>query len=105
MPTPSLPSPDERGKRWLQAQVEQILAAHAVALAPPRADKAPACSWGTEPETETTLYLRLAGNPEPQALPFRRAMIDNCGTGLYAAQHNALVFIRRTLKNMGILPL
>jgi hypothetical protein len=103
MLTPSLPGPDERGKRWLQAQVEQILAAHAVALAPPRVDGAPACYWGTEPETETTLYLRLAGEPEPQALPFSRSMIANCGTGLYAAQHNALVFIRRTLTKMGIL--
>ncbi len=77
MLTPSLLGPDERGKRWLQAQVEQILAANAVVRAPPRADEALACSWGTEPETETTLYLRLAGEPEPHALPFSRSMIAN----------------------------
>jgi len=35
MPTPSLPSPNERGKRWLQAKVQEILAASAVALATP----------------------------------------------------------------------
>ena len=50
-----------------------LLAANAVALAPPRADGAPTCSWGTEPETAATLYLRLAGEPEPHALPFRRS--------------------------------
>src|SRR5262249_41170998 len=98
MRTPVHPSPDERGKRWLQAPVEQILAASAVALAPPRAGGDPACSWGTGPETGTTLYLRLADDPEPTALPFRRTMIAQCGAGLYVAQHNAIVFIRRTLK-------
>ena len=101
---PSLPRRDERGKHWLQAQVQQILAAHAVALAPPRADGAPACSWGTGPETGTTLYLRLAGDPEPKALTFRRTMITDCGAGLYFTQHTTTMWIRRTLKNMGILP-
>ncbi len=103
MRTPALPSPDERGKRWLQAQVEQILAANAVALAPPRANGDPACSWGTGPETETTLYVRLAGDPEPKALCFRRTMIAEGGAGLYFSQHNAIVVIRRMLKHMGIL--
>ncbi len=70
MRTPSLPGPDARGQRWLQAQVQQILAAHAVALAPPRADGDPVCSWGTGPETATTLYVRLAGDPEPNGLTF-----------------------------------
>ena len=102
MLTPALPSPDERGKRWLLAQVEQLLAARAVALAPPRADGDPACYWGTGPETGATLYVRLAGAPEPHALTFRRTMIAQCGAGLYFAQHNALMFIRRTLKTMGI---
>src|SRR5947209_12826795 len=32
MLTPSKPSPDERGQRWLQAQVQQILAAGALRL-------------------------------------------------------------------------
>ena len=100
---PSLPSSDDRGKRWLQAQVQQILAASAVALAPPRAQGTPACYWGTGPETGATLYLRLAGDLEPKALPFRRTMIAQCGAGLYFSQHNAIVFIRRTLKKMGIL--
>jgi hypothetical protein len=104
MRTPSLSNPDERGKRWLQAQVEQMLAAHAVALAPPRADGAPACYWGTEPETAATFYLRLAGEPEPKGLTFRRTMITYCGAGLYFSQHNAIVFIRRTLTKMGTLP-
>ena len=101
--TPALPSPDERGKRWLQTQVEQLLAASAVPLAT-YVEGDPACYWGTEPATETTLYLRLAGDPEPKALFFRRNMIMGCGSGLYAVQHNAALFIRRTLKRMGILP-
>jgi hypothetical protein len=103
MRTPSLPSPDERGKRWLQAQVQQILAASAVPLAT-RAEGDPACYWGTRPETETTLYVRLAGAPEPKALHFHRTTIMYCGTGLYVAQRNALMGIRRALKKMGILP-
>ena len=102
MLTPSLPSPDDRGKRWLQAQVQQILSASAVALALPRAASDPACYWGTELETGTTLYLRLAGDPEPKALTFRRTMITQCGTGLYFSQHNAIRMIRQTLKTLGI---
>ncbi len=62
--TPARPSPDARGQRWLQAQVAQILAANAVALAPP-AEGTPACWWGTTPETATTLSLWLAGDPAP----------------------------------------
>ncbi len=104
MRTPSMPSRDERGKHWLQAQVQQILAANAVALAPPRANGDPVCSWGTGLETATKLYLCLASDPEPKALTFRRTMITQCGAGLYFSQHNATVFIRRTLKKMGILP-
>jgi hypothetical protein len=103
MLTPSLPSPDDRGKRWLQAQVQQLLAASAVLLAT-RAEGDPACYWGTGPETETTLYVLLAGDPEPRALPFRRLTIMQCGAGLYSTQHQAVLFIRRTLKKMGILP-
>jgi hypothetical protein len=101
--TPSLPSPDDRGKHWLQAQVQQLLVASAVALATPGAEGACVCYWGTGPETGTTLYVLLAGDPEPKALPFRRAMIAACGSGLYVAQHNAIILIRRTLKKMGIL--
>jgi hypothetical protein len=103
MLTPARKSPDERGQRWLQAQVQQILAAHAVALATPDPAEPPACAWGTGPETSTTLYLRLAGDPEPKALPFRHVMITDCGAGLYVAQHNALRVIRRALKKMGLL--
>ena len=103
MRTPSLPSRDERGKRWLQAQVQQILADSAVALAPPRAEGALSCYWGTGPETATTLYLCLAGDPEPKALPFRRTMIAQCGAGLRFSQHNAILWIRRKLKKLGIL--
>jgi hypothetical protein len=102
MLTPSLPSPNERGKRWLQAQVEQILAASAVALAPLRADGAPACYWGTDLETSTTLYVRLAGDPELKALRFNRALLYDCGAGRYVRQQQATTFIRRTLKKMGI---
>jgi hypothetical protein len=97
-----MPSRDERGKRWLAAQVQQILAAHAVALAPPHTENAPACYWGTGPATGTTLYVLLAGDPEPKALCFRRTMIADCGAGLYFSQHTALLWIRRTLKKMGI---
>jgi hypothetical protein len=52
---PSLPSADERGKRWLQAQVQQLLAASAIVLAAPRFEGDPACYWGTGPETGATL--------------------------------------------------
>ena len=82
----------------------RILTDGAVALAPPHAESNPLCYWGTGPETGTTLYLRLASDPEPKALPFRRTMIAQCGAGLYSTQHNAVMFIRRTLKKMGILP-
>ena len=75
----------------------------AVALAPPCSESDPACYWGTGLETGTTLYLCLAGYPDPKALHFRRDMIMGCGSGLYSTQHNAVLFIRRTLKKMGIL--
>src|SRR5262249_51579331 len=84
-------------------QVQQILATSAVSLATPRSQDAPASYGGTEPATETTLYLRLAGDPEPKALPFRRTMIAYCGSGLYSSQNYAALFMRRMLKNMGIL--
>jgi hypothetical protein len=103
MLTPALPSPNERGKRWLQAKVQQLLADSAVVLAPPRSESDPACYWGTGLETGTTLYLCLAGDPDPKALHFRRDMIMGCGSGLYSTQHNAVLFIRRTLKKMGLL--
>ena len=77
MLTPSLHSPEDRGKRWLQAKVQEILAASAVVLATPHAEGAPVCYWGTGPATGTTLYF---------------------------SQHNAILLIRRTLKKMGILP-
>jgi hypothetical protein len=104
MLTPSLPSPDDRGNRWLQARVQHILAESAVALATPRFEGDPVCYWGTGlEETDTTLYLCLAGDPEPRALFFQRNLIMGCGTGLYAAQNRAILFIRRALKKMGIL--
>ena len=99
----SLPHPDERGNRWLQAQVQHILAENAVALATPRFEGDPVCYWGTELETDTTLYLCLAGEPEPKELFFQRTMILGCGTGLYATQNRAVFFIRQALKKMGIL--
>jgi hypothetical protein len=95
--------PDERGKRWLQTQVEQLLAARAVPLAV-CAEGNLACYWGTGLETGTTLYLRLAGDPEPKALPFRRTTVARCGSGLYAAQQRALLESRRTLKKLVIVP-
>jgi len=100
---PVLPAPDKRGKRWLQAQVQQLLAANAVALVTPRSENDPTCYWGTGPETDTTLYVLLAGDPEPHALHFRWTMITDCGSGLYVSQHSARMLIRRTLKKMGIL--
>ena len=103
MLTPARKSPDERGQRWLQAEVQQLLADSGVALATPGPEDTPACYWGTGPETSTTLYLRLAGDPEPKALPFRHVMITDCGAGLYVAQHNAIMVMRRALKKMGIL--
>ena len=104
MLTPRLPPPDERGKRWLQVKVQEILAASAVALATPRSESDSACYWGTGLATGSTLYLRLAGDLEPKALLFRQTMITNCGAGLYASQSTAILFIRRTLKKMGIVP-
>ena len=104
MLTPARQHPDERGQRWLQAQVQQILAANAVALATPRIEGDGGCYWGTGPETDTTLYVLLAGDPEPKALPFSLTMIAQCGSGLYAAQHNAIMSIRRTLRKLGIVP-
>src|SRR5262249_62183864 len=98
MLTPALPSRDERGKRWLQTKVQQILATSTVSLATPHSKDDPASYWGTGPETATTLYLRLAGDPEPKALPFRRTMIANCGSGLYVSQYYAVLFIRRRLR-------
>ena len=103
MLTPSLHSPDDRGNHWLQAKTEQLLAEGAVALAPPRFEGDPACYWGTGLETGTTLYLRLASDPEPKALCFNRALLRDCGAGRYARQEQATMFIRRTLKKMGIL--
>jgi hypothetical protein len=47
-------------------------------------------------------YVRLAGDPEPKALHFRWTMIADCGTGLYVSRQAATMFIRRTLKKMGI---
>jgi len=102
MLTPSLPRPDERKKHWLQRQVQQLLAASAVALAPPRSEDDAACLWGIEPKTGTTLSLRLAGDPEPKALRFHRALLYNGGTGCYARQPQAMTCMRRTLKKMGI---
>jgi hypothetical protein len=104
MLTPSLQNPDDRGKRWLQAKTQQILADSAVALATPRAEDDSSCYWGTRPETSTMLYFLLTGDREPKALHFHRGMITGCGSGLYATQHNAVLFIRRTLKKRGILP-
>jgi hypothetical protein len=102
MLTSQLPTPDERGKRWLAAKVQELLAASAVPLALPRSESDPSCYWGTGLATGTTLYLRLASDPEPKAVHFPRTMIADCGAGLYVSQHNAIMFIRRTLKKMGI---
>jgi hypothetical protein len=103
MQSPSLPHPDDRGNRWLQTQVLHILSENAVALTAARTEGDPACYWGTGLETETTLYLCVAGDPEPKALRFQRNMIMGCGSGLYPTQHNAVLFVRRMLKKMGIL--
>jgi hypothetical protein len=101
MLTPALQGPDERGKRWLQAKVQEILAASAVALATPCPEDTPACYWGTGLETGTTLYLRLAGDREPHVLRFHHALLRDCGAGRYARQQQATTFMRRT--KMGIL--
>jgi hypothetical protein len=96
-------TPDDRGTRWLQTKVQQLLADSAVPLAPASAEDRPACYWGAGWETSTTLYLCLAGDPEPKALRFKRSTIADCGAGRYAAQRNALLWIRRTLIKMGVL--
>ncbi len=103
MLTPSLPNSDDRGNRWLEAKTHQILAEGAVDLAPPRCENDPSCYWGTDLETDTTLYLRLADDPELKALRFNRDLLYACGAGHYARQNYAIVFIRRTLTKMGVL--
>jgi hypothetical protein len=100
---PSRRPPDDRGTRWLQAKTEQLVADRGVALAPPRFAGDSSCFWGTDLETTTTLYLRVAGDPEPKALRFNPYMIAGYGAGLYTMQHNAIQFIRRTLTKMGVL--
>jgi hypothetical protein len=45
----------------------------------------------------------LAGDPEPHALRFQPALLRDCGAGRYARQTQAILFMRRTLKKMGIL--
>jgi len=104
MLTPALSSPNERGKPWLLTKTQQILADNAVILATPRSEHDSSCYWGTGLETGTTLYLRLAGDPEPKALCFPPTTIAACGAGLYVSQQQATAFIRRTLKKMGSLP-
>jgi hypothetical protein len=101
MPTSS--NPHEGGKRWLQAKTEQLLVDNAVALAHPHMEDNPSCFWGTGPETGTTLYVRLADDPEPKALRFSRTMLHDCGAGRYLSQNQATTLIHRTLKKMGIL--
>jgi len=103
MLTPAPQSREERGKRWLQVQVHQILAEAAVPRAAPRTEGDPSCYWGTDCDTATTLYLLLAGDPEPKALHFSRPLIADCGTGRYPKQGYARMLIRRTLTKMGIL--
>ena len=103
MLTRSQPPRDDRGTRWLQTKTEEILATHAITLAPPRFEGDCSCYWGTDRETHKTLYLRLAGEPEPKALRFTRTMIAGCGAGQYTMQSQALLFIRRTLKKLGVL--
>jgi hypothetical protein len=93
MQTPALPGPDDRGKRWLQAPVHQILAEAAVPLAPPHAEGDLSSYWGTDPDTVAMLYLRLEGDQEPKTLHFRRNMIAGCGSGLYSTQHRAVLLI------------
>jgi hypothetical protein len=102
--SPSLRSLDERGKHRLQTQVQRLLAASAVALATPHSEDDTACYWGTDLETSTILYLRLASDPAPKALRLNRALLHDCGAGRYPRQQQATTFIRRTLKKMGILP-
>jgi len=101
----SLYGPDERGKRWLQAKVGQVLAGSAVQLATPRSEREPSCYWGKDLETETTLYLLLEDDPEPKCLRFSRALLDACGAGQYARHQQATSFINRRLRQLGILSL
>jgi hypothetical protein len=103
MLTPVPQSPDDRGTRWLHAQVQQILAEAAVPLAAPRTEGDPSCFWGTDRDTATTLYVRLEGEADPRALAFPRLLIADCGAGKYARQGYARMFIRRMLTKMGIL--
>ena len=102
MLTPSPQRSDARGKRWLHAQVQAILAANAVALAPPGAEGEPSCYWGEGPEAHTPLYFRLECELEPKALHVRRDRSAGCGSGLYSTQHNAVLSIHRMLTKMGI---
>ena len=102
MLTPALLSPD-RGKHWLQTQVQQLLVASVFLLVTLRSADDASCYWGTDLETSTTLYVRLAGDPEPKVLRFNRALLYDCDAGRYVRQQQAMMFIRRTLKKMGLL--
>ena len=57
------------------------------------------------PTSQTDFFVDslLADDPELKALRFDRALLYACGTGHYARQNYAIVFIRRTLTKMGIL--
>jgi len=63
MLSPARPSPDERGKRLLQTQVEQVLDQASIPLATSAAHQPP-LYWGTTVATRATLYLWLAEEPQ-----------------------------------------
>jgi hypothetical protein len=81
MLTPSLPSSDDRGTRWLQAQVQQILADGAVEFAPPPLRATSPLGHGLGPAQPS---IRLAGNQTDGAVLSPRHN-HRCGSGTYSS--------------------
>ena len=102
MLSPARPSPDERGKRWLQTQVEQVLEQASIPLATSAAHQPP-LYWGTTVATRATLYLWLAEEPQPRAMSFPRSLILDCGAGMRVRQNYARSYIARTLRQWRLL--
>ena len=103
MLTPSLPSRDKRGKHWLLTKTQQILADNAVILATPRSEHDPSCYWGTglgDRHNPVSALGRRSGAESAALSPDHDRGLRG---GALFLQHTAILWIRRTLKKMGLL--
>jgi hypothetical protein len=92
--------PDAWGTRWLEAQVLHVFTTDIRCSS----GRAPTYTWGTTAETCTTLSMLFDGDPVPKEMHFSWAMIQDCGAGHRMTHRQALAFIRRALKRLGLLP-